>query len=407
MDKKISFIHAADLHLDSPFKGLSDIGETLFQEIRNSTFKSLDNLVKIAIKKRVDFVLLVGDLFDNEKQSLKAQISLRNAFEELQRHEIKVYLSYGNHDYIEGNIYPITYPENVHVFTSEQVQSFIYEKKNIPLAAIYGFSYENRAVTSKKVNEYKKISSNIPFHIATLHGSLESNTEHDTYAPFQLSELASADFEYWALGHIHKRAILKEQPLIIYPGNIQGRNRKEIGEKGCYYVELAEGKHSIEFIPLQAIEYNQMILDISSCDTIHQVEQFITEELQALNPITPQLLEVTLKSKKSTTVGWKSANLIEEIIEIVNERFQNQKIWMYIYRTTIQEIVSIEESSLMGEHFIGELLANVESFPIRDHVSDLFQHKQARVYMDSLSIEEEEQIKNEARQLIMHELLKE
>ena len=407
MEKKITFIHAADLHLDSPFKGLSNIDESLFQEIRKSTFNALDNLVETAIKKKVDFVLLVGDLFDNEKQSLKAQISLRNAFEELQRHDIKVYLSYGNHDYIEGNIYPIVYPENVHVFPDEQVRSFTFEKENGPLAAIYGFSYENRAVTSKKVYEYKKINRDIPFHIATLHGSLESNTEHDTYAPFQLGELMDSDFDYWALGHIHKREILKENPFIIYPGNIQGRNRKELGEKGCYYVEMAEGKQTVEFIPLQAIEYMQLTIDVSNCETIHQVELVITEELRNLHSTVPQLLDVTLKGNESNLVGWKTENLLEEIIEIVNEGFQNQKNWFHIFRTTIIETFTIEESSLMGEHFIGELIANIEEFPIRDHISDLFQHKQARIFIDSLSIEEEELIKNEAKQLLLHELLKE
>ncbi|WP_096270366.1 metallophosphoesterase family protein [Paucisalibacillus globulus] len=407
MEKKISFIHAADLHLDSPFKGLSDINDTLFQEVRKSTFKALDNLVKTAIRKEVDFVLLVGDLFDNEKQSLKAQISLRNAFEELQRHHIEVYLSYGNHDYIKGNIYPITYPENVHIFNDEQVHSLIFNKEDTPLAAIYGFSYENRAVTSKKVYEYKKIDRDIPFHIGTLHGSLESNTEHDTYAPFQLTELINKDFDYWALGHIHKREILKEHPFIIYPGNTQGRNRKETGEKGCYYVELSEGNHSVEFIALQAIEYNQMTVNISNCETIHQVEQAITEEIRNLNPMVPQLLDVTLQSKKTNIIAWKSDHLLEDIIEIINERFQTQNNWIHIFRTSIQETRTLEDSTLMGEHFIKELLDNVEEFPIQEHVSDLFHHKQARVYHDSLSIEEEEQIKQEAHQLIVHELLKE
>jgi DNA repair protein SbcD/Mre11 len=407
MEKKISFIHAADLHLDSPFKGLTDMDETIFQEIRQSTFKALDNLVKTAIKKKVDFVLLIGDLFDNEKQSLKAQIRLRNAFEELQRHQIEVYLSYGNHDYIEGNIYPIAYPENVHIFPDEQVRSFIFEKENTPLAAIYGFSYEKRAVTVKKVHEFHKVGQDIPFHIATLHGSIESNTEHDKYAPFQLGELLDEAFDYWALGHIHKREILKENPFIIYPGNIQGRNRKETGEKGCYFVEMTEGKKSVEFIPLQAIEYNDLLIDVSHCDSIHQVERAISEELNMLNPIVPQLLDVALKSEKTNILQWKNENLIDEIIEIVNESFHYQKNWLHIFRVTFLESFSIEDSSLLGEHFIGELTTNIEDFIIEDRLQDLFQHKEARKYIDSLSSDEEEQIKKEAKALLMHELLKE
>src|SRR5690625_6803697 len=93
MKDSISFIHAADLHLDSPFKGLTDIPETVFQDVRESTFTALNQLVQTAIMKQVDFILLVGDLFDNDKQSLKAQVQLRKAFQTLQQHDIDVYLS--------------------------------------------------------------------------------------------------------------------------------------------------------------------------------------------------------------------------------------------------------------------------------------------------------------------------
>ncbi|WP_255488096.1 metallophosphoesterase family protein [Ornithinibacillus hominis] len=407
LEKKISFIHAADLHLDSPFKGLSDVNETVFQEIRQSTFTALNNLVAVAIKKKVDFVLLVGDLFDNEKQSLKAQISLRNAFEELQRHYIDVYVSYGNHDYVEGNRYPITYPENVHVFPDEQVRSFTYEKDHIPLATIYGFSYERRAVVENKVNQYKKIDEQIPFHIAMLHGSIESNTEHDTYAPFKLGELLEKDFDYWALGHIHKRAVLKENPSVVYPGNIQGRNRKESDEKGCYYVEMVKGKQTLEFIALNAIQYGHVTIDVSECETIHQVEQRITKQLKELDVALPLLVDLELHSNKDTILEWKNENLLQEIVEMWNESFSQQKNWIYIFRYTSKYTNIALPNNMRGEHFLGELTMNVDHFSSASHLTDLYQHKEARKYLDVLSEEMEEQIKKEAYELVLHELMKE
>lgn len=109
MERNVTFIHAADLHLDSPFKGLSKTSSPhLFQEIKNSTFTALDNLVEAAVLHNVDFVLITGDLFEHENQSLKAQIRLRNAFEKLKDYKINVYLSFGNHDYISGNIHKVT-----------------------------------------------------------------------------------------------------------------------------------------------------------------------------------------------------------------------------------------------------------------------------------------------------------
>lgn len=219
MSGKISFIHAADLHLDSPFKGLANVPASIFKEICESTFVALDRLVSVAIDKKVDFVLIVGDLFDNEKQGIKAQIRLRKAFEELKEHQINVYVSYGNHDHINGNIHPVTYPDNVFIFSSEKVSQFIYKRNHQPIAQIYGFSYENRAVLTNKAQEYIVADRSIPFHIAMLHGSIQKNTVHDVYAPFQKSDLFQKDFDYWALGHIHQREVLGERPPVVYPGN--------------------------------------------------------------------------------------------------------------------------------------------------------------------------------------------
>lgn len=144
MVNEISFIHAADLHLDSPFKGLAQTPESIFKDIRNSTFRALAHLVETAIERNVDFVLLVGDLFDNDVQSLKSQVRLRDAFEKLNDHDISVYISYGNHDYRKGNIHSVTYPENVHIFQNETVTHFTYYKNGERAANIYGFSYESR-----------------------------------------------------------------------------------------------------------------------------------------------------------------------------------------------------------------------------------------------------------------------
>ena len=232
MSEEIKFIHAADLHLDSPFLGLSDLDEKLFEKIKESTFNALNKLVNEAIKHRVDFVLLIGDLFDNSEQSLKAQVKLKNAFDQLNEHKINVYMSYGNHDFIQGNLYPIEYPENVFVFPDEKVSHFTYYQNEKPMVNIYGFSYETRAVTQNKIAEYNQVNAEVPYHIATLHGSADHAHGHANYAPFKLSELKDKPFDYWALGHIHKRKILSESPPIVYPGNIQGRHRNETGDKG-------------------------------------------------------------------------------------------------------------------------------------------------------------------------------
>ncbi|WP_164669582.1 metallophosphoesterase family protein [Virgibacillus doumboii] len=408
MVQQISFIHAADLHLDSPFKGLAHLPESIFRNVKESTFEALDRLVQTAIDKNVDFVLIVGDLFDNEKQSLKAQVRLRRAFEQLQRYHINVYLSYGNHDFINGNIHPVTYPDNVFIFPEEKVSYFTYKKDGEEKAAIYGFSYENRSVTAQKATEYEPVSDRIPFHIAMLHGSLHSNTNHDTYAPFHLSDLTRKDFDYWALGHIHQREVLKEEPKVIYPGNIQGRNRKETGEKGCYHVELSETDTKATFMPLQSLQFNELRVDVTDCVELHQLEAKIQAEIEAYTKHSgAQLLDITLMSSQSTLQQWHDENMLDDVIELVNETFIHQTQWKYIYRWTVESRISDIDSELaQGEHFVSELIRHADGADVKTYVNDLFHHKQARKHMESISNGEALTVKNKAKQLLVHELLK-
>src|SRR5699024_553076 len=195
-----------------------------YRSVKDSTFTALERLVRVAIERDVDFILLVGDLFDEANRSVRAQIKFKEACEKLREHHIEVFVSYGNHDYVDKDVEVITYPDNVYVFPPGRVTSKTFCKKHMPLANIYGFSYDKRAVTENKVSEYELIDASIPFHIAMLHGAVNDVTDHPLYAPFRVSELRATPFHYWALGHVHERTILSNTPPIIYPGNIQGRH---------------------------------------------------------------------------------------------------------------------------------------------------------------------------------------
>lgn len=408
MSKVISFIHAADLHLDSPFMGLAAAPEHIFEVIRNSTFTALQRLVQTAIEKNVDFVIIAGDLFDQERQSLKAQIRLRRAFEMLQQHDIHVYLSYGNHDYLNGGSHAVTYPDNVHVFPDENISSFIHYRDGEAVAAVYGFSYENRAVKGNKTKDYVIGDKTIPFHIATLHGSLHTNTEHDMYSPFQLSDLASKDFDYWALGHIHHRQMLKNDPPVVYPGNIQGRSRKESGEKGCYHVVLSEQEANLEFVPLAPIQFESIKVDVSGCKEAYQLEEALQQELKKADQRRARLVDLTLMSDDPALKQWEQERVLEDVIDLANESSASEQNWQYIFRFQVELYsAATEEEAAKGEHFIGELSRHFDEISIRPFVEDLYQQKQARKHLHRLTDEEEAWIKTEARQLLINELLKE
>src|SRR5690625_2569817 len=381
LNNTISFIHAADLHLDSPFQGLTYLPESLFEKVRQSTFHAFDHLIQTAINKKVDFVLLVGDLFDNEQQSLKAQVHLRKAFELLEQHRIIVYLSYGNHDYLNGNQHRITYPKNVHIFPNETVSSFVFEKNGIKLASVYGFSYENRAVMDNKVENYKIENNEIPFHIATLHGTVFGNQHHDPYAPFRLRELQETYFDYWALGHIHTMEVLETNPPIVYPVNILGRHQNESGEKGCYYVSMSKSSIDNQFIPLQTIQFETMNINIASFDLIEDIRNKLLEILQH-RPLNPTLYYVKFYGDRNQYI-FHMDGMLEELVELINEEFIDHNNWCYIYNYTFtfQHLPSYPPDDI----FIGELEKTLDDIHVENVLRDVYAHREMRRFLDPIN----------------------
>ncbi len=176
-------------------------------------------------------MILAGDLFDEEDRSVRAQTRLRKEMMRLNEYNIQVYIIHGNHDHLNGSWIHLEMPENVHIF-GEKVEWKTFSNGNVKVQ-LYGFSYPARHVTESMLTHYVK-QDGADFDIGILHGHGEGISEHGVYAPFHVKELVAKKFDYWALGHIHKREFLYEQPYVVYPGNTQGRNKKEKGNKGCY-----------------------------------------------------------------------------------------------------------------------------------------------------------------------------
>lgn len=370
---KLRFIHAADLHLDSPFTGLSDVPTDLFEEIRQSTFNSFDKLIKRAIEEEVDFILLVGDLFDNEKQSLKAQVHLKNAFLKLAKHQIMVFLSYGNHDYLSGNTYPIEYPENVKQFKSEEVTRIPYFKNNRHIADIHGFSYLNQSLTEGKISEYKIENKNI-FNIGMLHGALEGERAHSPYAPFSLAEIKSSRMDYWALGHVHERRIINQTPRAIYPGNIQGRHKNEQGSRGSYLIELEKNRLVEQFIPLHSIMFKTVNLVIKAHHTIHDIQPLILQKV--MNQDEKILVNLVLESESAQMSDWEKTGKLAEVIDLANHDLARSPR-QYIYAMQ----VLIKNQPAFESEFTHDLMEQIERLELDDEINELITHPIARKHL--------------------------
>lgn len=407
MRDSITFIHCADLHLDSPFKGIGAEANHVYETIKESTFQSLNKLVKEAVYHQVDFILMTGDIFDHPNPSLKAIMRFKQAMEKLAEKEIQVFLSYGNHDYNQAKEEIVSLPNNVHRFTSEKVARKPYVKNGVPLAYIYGFSYTNRAVTENKVPEYIRENED-GYHIGMLHGSISTNTDHEPYAPFQLSELTAKHFDYWALGHIHKREILQKAPPVIYSGNIQGRSRKETGERGCYLVKMDSHQTSWNFLSLQQVRFETEYLEVSEMKDLSDLERTIESKLASLqNKIGTSIIDMNLISSSIPLKKWEREGYLEDLKEMINEKFNEENNWMYIRKLKINEVTvwNIEELR-NGQHFIGELIRNLESTGEMDQtLAALFRHKRARKFLTPLTTEEKDGLASEAVNEVLDLLL--
>lgn len=291
------FIHAADLHVDSPFRGLKELPASLRSRAVESTFAAWDALVDLAVREQAAFVVVSGDLYDGKDRSLKAQWRLQRGMERLAAHRIAVYLIHGNHDPLHEGV-QWAWPDNVTVFgTGAPGTALARGAEGTPLAVIAGMSYGESAVRDNLAARYpsepeKALAAaeadGLPerarlFRIGMLHGTIDGRPGHDPYAPCSKRELIAAGYDYWALGHIHLREVLHASPYIVYPGNTQGRHVKETGAKGAYVVEVDERHHvSLRFEPLDEVRWCDEAVDIADLADMQQVMERLDAALVGL-----------------------------------------------------------------------------------------------------------------------------
>jgi DNA repair protein SbcD/Mre11 len=406
MPPKLSFIHAADLHLDSKMEGLTAAHPEMKTRLQESTFEALQRLVQYAISYKVDFILLAGDIFDSNRQSLKALVALREACKELRAAQIDVYMQYGNHDYT-GNKPVMMYPDNVHIFQSEQVETFIHSKNKVPAAAIHGFSYTARHVNTRVSKQYQSVGDNM-YQIGMLHGSIMTGGPEDVYAPFTIEDLKQADFDYWALGHIHKREILTEQPPIIYPGNIQGRHRKETGEKGCYLVELEGQSSTLTFLPLQAIRFEEVTFSVKEAWELYEAEAKLMEASAAWEEMYGQVvLYVHFHGAANPLVKWQQENQLEELIDMVNEQQMQLGRLTVLAGFTVQVEFELDEEQLLErDDFTAALFScSYQMEDIKRSLHELMANRQFRKIKHAYTEEEMQELVGEAKQLLLQTVM--
>lgn len=405
--ESLRFIHCADLHLDRPFQGLADAPAQVGARVRESTFRSFCRIVDAAIEHDVDLVIIAGDLFDSEHSSLRAQARFRDEMERLEGHGIEVYVVHGNHDHLSGEGVPLNWPENVHVFRGGEVEVIPFFKNNEALAHLYGFSYQQRAVTKRMSRFYEK-KDNARYHIGILHGNIEGGGDHDSYAPFTVRELLEREFDYWALGHIHIRQLLHEQPTMLYPGNIQGLNRKETGEKGCTLVEIDGTTTNLSFIPTADVEWHTCEISISGKDSVEGILKACEYELKGMRrEKTGVLVTFVFTGVGSLHHYFQEEDNVDDLLLTLREGEEVKENFVWPVSCQIRTTLNWNRNELKEEgHFIGDLLQMIDRDGVADDaLSSLFENRRARRFLDGMDEQGQAEVLREAENLLLTDLL--
>ena len=270
------FIHASDLHIDSPLRGLDRYDGAPVERLRSATRSALERLVDRALTERVDFLLLAGDIYDRDWQDFHTGLFFRGQMVRLERAGIRCFIVQGNHD-AQGVISrQLTLPSNVTVFSSRAAQTVKLDELSV---AIHGRSFPEREVNEDLVPSYPPPVPGF-FNIGLLHTSLTGRAGHDTYAPTDLPTLVAKGYDYWALGHVHAREVLNERPRIVFCGNLQGRHAKETGAKGCELVTVEAGRVEAEFIALDVVRWSQLSVPLDGVDRLESLNEAFARALE-------------------------------------------------------------------------------------------------------------------------------
>ena len=366
----IKFAHASDLHLGAPFSGVSKTeSSAISSKLINATFLAYDNLISKCIENKIDALILAGDIFDLADHNYLAQQKFKQGVEKLDLYDIKVFACRGNHDPLDGWNPKLLMPSNYKLF-GPKIGSFpVFESEPLK-AVVHGVSYPTREVAVNLVQEefLKSKINKEAFNIGVLHANVGNNLDHAQYSPCSISDLSKTGHDYWALGHIHKRQILKKSnPTIVYSGNTQSRHRNEPGEKGFYIVEVGLNKEiNMKFESVDVVRFVDLSVNINGVQSIESIYRKI-DELIMDQYRQSSLLDLVLNIDITGTGVLhedfaKGRYKKEDILQIINENWSNKTPFVWCGNLTVKTGREINRDELKKrDDFVGNFLLEVDA----------------------------------------------
>lgn len=288
----MKFIHTADLHLDSPLRGLSSYADAPAERLRTATRDAFHNLVTQAIEEQVDFMVIAGDVYDGDWKDFNTGLFFIRQMGRLRHAGIPVYLLYGNHDADSEMTRGLELPDNVHVFSSRKAETFRIDSRKV---ALHGRSFKVAATTENLLPGYPEPVAGW-LNIGVLHTALEGNAEHARYAPCSVAELQAKGYQYWALGHVHEHWVQRGDVTMAYPGNLQGRHIREQGARGALLVTAEEGEVTeVERLEVDVLRWHALELDVSAAPDLRSAVRMVGQAMEQVLESTPADLPLAMR----------------------------------------------------------------------------------------------------------------
>ena len=325
---RFRFLHAADLHIDSPLIGLARKSLDFASRVDDASRRAFDNLISLAIDEECAFVVIAGDLFDGQWRDYRTGLHFVDRMRRLKDAGIRVYLILGNHDAENRFVSRLEYAENVRLFSHRKPEAVRVEGFDV---VIHGRSFPQRDVSENIAQDYLPPVSGC-FNIGLLHTACTGRDGHALYAPCTIEQLVNHGYDYWALGHVHAREVVQEHPYIIYSGNLQGRNPRETGPKGATLVTVDDGRVvGVEERALDVIRWSVESIDVGACTDIPTVHAVVREQIeQAKDASAGRGLALRLRLVGRTTIHnelVRSGDRLREEIETITAMISDE-IWI-------------------------------------------------------------------------------
>jgi len=418
----LKFVHTADLHLDSPFKGLKSMVPEVAGVLQEATFGAFDSVIKLCLDEEVDFLVVAGDVYDGADRSLRAQLRFRDGLRRLAQEGIPAFVAHGNHDPLDGWVAGLDWPEGVTAFPGDRVETVPVVKNGRQVAEISGISYPKREMRKNLLPEFPQ-ESKTAFSLGVLHCNLGSDTGHEEYAPCTLADLRDSGFDYWALGHVHTRAVhrLEHGALAVYPGNPQGLHPGETGERGAVLVSVDEaGRPETRFVATDLVRWESLSVDISTLESIDGLIEALEEAAGgAADEAAGRslCLRVVLEGRGALSEVLRRTGELTGLEEDLRGRWLAARPFVWLDRLIDRTRGPIDlESRRRSGDFVAGLLEQFDSLSdhlpqkeaeIREMLEPVYEKKLVRKYIQPPDEEKLKELLDRARELCLDYLVAE